>query len=234
MPSSAVRSSRAIRYGCVLALCVQAACSRRSVSTRKESGETRSPFAAASGVTRATAGADGAGHIVPMHPMSGDVEILQGDPEKPGVPFVLRIHELPGTRIPLHSHPVDENITVLQGTWYFAVGNKWDPAALTPLHAGDYAFAPKGSTMFGYCRDGAIVQVHGVGPFQIHWRHGLKTLDDADARSVFTFRKGQTLASPRGPCTIRQGYASGDIVQYEVTLQDGSVAMVDQADVHPE
>jgi quercetin dioxygenase-like cupin family protein len=58
--------------------------------------------------------------------MSGDVEIIQGDPEKPGVPFVMRINELPGTRIPLHSHPVDENITVLQGTWYFAVSTKWD------------------------------------------------------------------------------------------------------------
>lgn len=201
---------------------------------RKDGGEARSAFAAASGVTRATAGAPGAGHIVPMHPFSGDVEILQGDPEKPGVPFVMRIHELPGTRIPLHSHPVDENITILQGTWYFSVSDKWDRAALTPLHVGDYAFAPKGSTMFGYCPDGAVVQVHGIGPFEIHWRHGLKTLDDADARSVFTFRKGDKLASPRGSCTIRQGYASGDIVQYEVTLQNGTVAMVDQADVRRE
>ena len=42
----------------------------------------------------------------------------------------MRIRELPGTRIPLHSHPVDEHITVVQGTWYFAVGDTWDPARL--------------------------------------------------------------------------------------------------------
>src|SRR6266576_2607444 len=115
------------------------------------------------------------GVIATVHAMSGDVEILSGDPEKPGQPFVMRIRELPGTRIPLHSHPVDENITVVQGTWYFAVGEKWDRAALQPLRPGDYAFAPKGSTMFGYCPDGAIVQVHGTGPFLIRWCHGLKT-----------------------------------------------------------
>jgi len=222
--------------GClfVFVVFIQFACGPKSPAVRTDNGEARSAFAATSSVTRAGNTTGGAGHIVPLHAMLGDVEILQGDPEKPGVPFVMRINELPGTRIPLHSHPVDENITVLQGTWYFAVSPKWDRAALTPLHAGDYAFAPKGSTMFGYCPDGAIVQVHGIGPFQIHWRHGLKTLDDADARSVFSFRKGEKLESPRGRCTIRQGYASGDIVQYEVALQNGSIAMVDQADARRE
>src|SRR5688572_8653206 len=140
------------------------------------------PFAAASGVTRADAGDDGrAGRVVPLRPMSGDVEILHGDPEKAGEVFVMRIRELPGTIIPLHSHPVDEHLTVLQGTFYFAVGETWDRSALKELRAGDYAFAPKGSTMFGASPDGAVVQVQGVGPFLIHWRHGSKTLDDSDA-----------------------------------------------------
>ena len=100
----------------------------------------------------------------------------------------------------------------------------------TPLRAGDYAFAPKGSTMFAYCPDGAIVQVHGIGPFQIHWRHGLKTLDNA--ASAFAFRKGQVVDTPRGRGKIRQGYGSGDIMQYEIALENGSVVMVDQADLH--
>lgn len=163
--------------------------------------------------------------------MSGDVEILTGDPEKPGEPFVMRIRELPGTVIPLHSHPVDENITVVQGTWYFAVGDTWDKSALKALRAGDYAFAPKGSTMFGYCPDGAIVQVHGVGPFVIHWRHGIKTLADPDAASTFTFRKAERVKTPRGEGVIKEGYASGDIVQYEIETATGAHVMVDQRDM---
>jgi hypothetical protein len=166
---------------------------------------------------------------MPLKAMSEDVEILYGDPEKPGDPFAMRIRELPGAVIPLHSHDVDEHITVVQGTWYFAVGDTWNRSALTPLHAGDYAFAAKGSTMFGYCPDGAIVQVQGVGPFLIHWKHGVQTLDDSVARSVFTFRRGERVLSPRGAGIIRQGYASGDIIQYEIAGDSGAAFMADQS-----
>ena len=54
--------------------------------------------------------------IIPIKVMSEDVEILYGDPEKVGEPFVMRIRELPGGIIPPHRHPVDENITVVKGT----------------------------------------------------------------------------------------------------------------------
>ena len=106
---------------------------------------------AAPGIFRADTSAGATGHrVLPLGPMTPDVEILFGDPERAGEPFVMRIRELPGTRIPLHSHPVDEHITVVQGTWYFAVGETWDSTALRELPAGTYAFAPAGATMFGY------------------------------------------------------------------------------------
>ena len=208
------------RAAALLVMCATLAC--------RDHGAAHGAFDAASGVKRAAPGREH--RIVPLRPMTGDVEILSGDPEKAGEPFVMRINELPGTRIPLHSHPVDENITILQGTWYFAVGPKWDRAALTPLRAGDYAFAPKGSTMFAWCPDGAVEQVHGIGPFLIDWRHGLKTLDDKDAAKTFTFRKGETVAAARGRGVIRQGYASGDIVQYEIEGSNGRF-MADQTEV---
>lgn len=189
-------------------------------------------FDAASGVTHAAGTPDDRSpRVVPMRPIPGDVEILHGDPEKPGELFVMRIRELPGTMIPLHSHPVDEHITVVEGTWYFTVGDKWDRAALKELRVGDYAFAPKGSTMYGYCPDGAIVQVQGIGPFLIHWQHGSKTLDDADAAKTFSFRKGDRIETPRGIGVIRQGYASGEIVQYEVEGDNGKRFMASQEDV---
>jgi len=207
------------------------ACRERGAPKPTPPGQT--PFAAASGVTRPVGGALGRrGRILPLRPMTGDVEILSGNPEKAGDPFVMRIRELPGTMIPLHSHPVDENITVVQGSWYFAVGDVWDRSALRELRTGDYAFAPKGSTMFGYCPDGAVVQVHGVGPFLIHWMHGAKTLNDADAAATFSFRKGERVRTSRGTGTIREGYASGEIVQYEIEKEDGSRFMASQADVH--
>ena len=190
--------------------------------------EASSAFAMAPAVSHAS------GNFVPLEPFEGDVQILSGDPDKPGEPFVMRINELPGTKIPVHSHPVDENITVLQGTWSFALGDEWDRDALTDLHPGDYAFAPKGSSMFGYCENGAVVQVHGIGPFNINWKHGAKTLDDADAAETFDFKRGEHVKTPRGSGIIRQGYASGDIIQYEIDPGNGKRFMADQDDVERE
>lgn len=194
-----------------------------------------SAFAAATGVARAEGAGDRARwRVVPLRPLAGDAEVVSGDPEKPGEPFVMRIKELPGGIVPPHTHPVDENITVVSGVWYFAVGEKFDRAALRELRAGDYAFAPKGSTMFGYCPDGAIVQVHGIGPFHIHWREGLKTLDSPDAASTFAFRRGDRVRTPRGAGTIREGYASGPIVQYEIEPAEGGRFMAEPRDVRAE
>src|SRR5215471_10971174 len=165
--------------------------------------------------------------IIPLHPMAEDVEVLYGDPETPGQPFVMRIRELAGGIIPPHRHPVDENITVLQGSLYFAVADKCDRAAMKELKAGSYAFIPKGSTMCGWTPEAAIVQVHGVGPFHIHWRAGagwrdtLKTLDDADAASVFQFKRGDRVRTSRGTGRIRQGYDSGEMIGYEIEGDNG-------------
>jgi quercetin dioxygenase-like cupin family protein len=175
--------------------------------------------------------------IIPIAPMCQDVEILYGDPNAVGEPFVMRIRELPGGLIPPHKHPVDEHITVLQGTLYFGVGEKFDHAAMKELKAGGYAFIPKGSTMFGYTPEAAIVQVHGVGPFHIHWRAGntwrdsLKTLDDPDAASVFKFKKGERVVAKRGKGRIRQGYDSGEFIGYEIERDDGSLFMAEEREM---
>ena len=163
--------------------------------------------------------------FVPFRPLTTDFEVILGDPEVSGQPFVMRIRELPGTIIPPHSHPVDEHITVLEGTFFFAVSDTFDLSLMKELKAGSYAFAPKGSTMFGASPDGAVVQVHGVGPFHIHWRDATKSLDDAGAHEVFRFRKGDTVVGSRGGGRIQQGYASGTHIQYEVELTNGTLVM---------
>jgi hypothetical protein len=191
------------------------------------------PMAAASGVTRADGGkGPREQRIIPMRPMSGDVELLYGDPEVAGKAFVMRIRELPGTVVPPHSHPVDEHLTVVQGVWYFGFGERYDSAQLQELKPGTYAFAPKGSWMFGYSPDGAIVQVHGTGPFQIHWHDGVKTFNDSDASTVFRFKRNDSVASKRGTGRVAEGYASGTIIQYEIEGPDGERYMAHEHELH--
>jgi len=186
-------------------------------------------MAAASGVARADAGkGPREQRIIPLKAMTGDVELLYGDPEISGEPFVMRIRELPGAIVPPHSHPVDEHITVVEGTWYFALGEEYKPEALQELKAGSYAFAPMGSSMFGYSPAGAIVQVHGIGPFRIHWHGGLHTLDDPDAKSVFRFARGERVRIKDQSGRVIEGYASGKIVQYEIEAPNGERFMASE------
>jgi hypothetical protein len=175
--------------------------------------------------------------FAPLAPMSQDVEVLFGDPEAVGKPFVMRIRELPGGVIPAHRHPVDEHITVVQGTLFFSVGDECDRKKMQKLETGSYVFIPKGSTMCGYTPEAAIVQVHGVGPFHIHWRarntwrDSLKTLDSPDASSVFRFKKGERVVTKRGSGRIRQGYDSGEVIGYEIDGDDGTLFMAEESEV---
>ena len=189
-------------------------------------------MAATSGVTRADGGkGPREARTIPIHAMTGDVELLYGDPDVAGQPFVMRIRELPGTIVPPHTHPVDENITVVSGTWYFGLGETFDRAALKELPTGSYAFAPAGSSMFGYSPELSIVEVHGIGPFHIRWRYGAVTFADAQAASTFRFKKGDRVKAPRGSGRVREGYASGPIVEYEIESDDGRDFMVEERDV---
>lgn len=195
-------------------------------------GALRPAMAAASGITRADGGKGPRDHrLIPLRPMTGDVELLYGDPDVEGQPFVMRIRELPGSVVPPHSHPVDEHITVLQGTWYFGQGEAFDRDRLEELKSGTYAFAPQGTWMFAYSPEGAIVQVHGIGPFQIRWRNGAKTLADGDAASVFRFRRGEQIVARRGRGRIMEAYASGSIVQYEIEDANGDRFMADEQEL---
>ena len=118
----------------LLATVALLACGRGEPESAPHQGNMQPPMAAASGVTRADGGKEPREHrVIPMRPMTGDVEILYGEPELPGEPFVIRIRELAGTVVPPHSHPVDEHITVVQGVWYFGFGERYDPTQLREL-----------------------------------------------------------------------------------------------------
>ena len=97
-----------------------------------------------------------------------EVAIIQGDPTQEGAPFVLRIRSAPGTQVPPHWHEIDENITVLSGVWCVGMGDKLDEHACRDTPAGSYIVLPKGMHHFAIAK-GDVVQVHGVGPFRIHW-----------------------------------------------------------------
>jgi hypothetical protein len=107
--------------------------------------------------------------VFPLKPIPSEqwIEVLSGDPSKAGVPFVLRIHNDAGYVCAPHTHPTDENIVVVQGSWGVGMGPRIALSMVEPLEVGAYGLVP--SKMAHYCRSKTetIIQVHGIGPFSI-------------------------------------------------------------------
>ena len=95
--------------------------------------------------------------------------VVSGDPDKAGAPFVIRIKNPDGTKVPPHWHPTDENITVLTGTFVVGMGRNFDPASGQELSAGSYMVVPKQMPHFAIAKGDVLIQVHGIGPFRITW-----------------------------------------------------------------
>jgi hypothetical protein len=104
---------------------------------------------------------------LPDAPPGAMLAVLSGDPGKAGSAYVMRIKTPDGYKIPPHWHPKPERITVIQGVLGLAMGRKYDENALRDFPAGSYAEMPARAPHFGFSRGETVVQVHGVGPFQI-------------------------------------------------------------------
>jgi len=91
---------------------------------------------------------------------------LMGDSGKPG-PFVDRVKIPSGGRVRAHTHPDSEVDTVIEGTWYVGMGDRFDPAKLKPYPAGSFLVIPAGVPHFVAAPEGqVIVQISGDGPFR--------------------------------------------------------------------
>jgi hypothetical protein len=105
--------------------------------------------------------------VVPLHKMRAGqwIERVWGDPEKPGEVFEIRIHNDTGYRVMPHVHPTDEHIVVVQGTWSFAMGSRFEPSALKQVELGAFTIGPKNMPHFAWSKVETTLHVYGVGPF---------------------------------------------------------------------
>lgn len=95
------------------------------------------------------------------------ISVVHGDPASTG-DYTIRLRFPDGFEIPPHWHPNGEHVTVLQGTFMFGMGTKFDRATLRTYGPGDFVYAPAKSPHFAAARGETIVQLHGQGPFQMN------------------------------------------------------------------
>ena len=90
---------------------------------------------------------------------------IYGDSDQGGA-WIDRVKIPAGLRIAAHTHPHDELVTVVEGTWYVGEGRKFDPDKLKAYPAGSFILIPAGLPHFVAAKHSPVViQLSGSGKF---------------------------------------------------------------------
>jgi quercetin dioxygenase-like cupin family protein len=99
-------------------------------------------------------------------PKGAELAVLHGDPGKKGS-FAIRLKMPDGYRIAPHWHTLDEELTILSGTFLLTMGDKEGEAHA--LEAGSYHFLPGKMRHSASTKGDVVLELHGMGPFDIHY-----------------------------------------------------------------
>jgi quercetin dioxygenase-like cupin family protein len=97
-------------------------------------------------------------------PPGAEAAVLFGDPSKEGL-FALRLKLPQGYSVPPHTHPVDEVVTVISGTFGLGMGETADRGAAQPLPAGSFFALPPDTAHYVFIDQETIIQISTVGPW---------------------------------------------------------------------
>lgn len=114
----------------------------------------------------------------PSLPPGVRIAVLEGDLRQEGI-FTARLKLPAGFRLLPHWHPAFEYLTVMEGTYSLGRGEKFDPTALRELPAGSFSVMPPKVPHFGFSKQGAIIQITAMGPWDLFY---LDPKDDPRAK----------------------------------------------------
>ena len=104
----------------------------------------------------------------PSLPPGAKLAVLEGDPAQPG-PFTMRVKVPANYKVPPHWHPADEHVTVISGSFFMGLGDKFDKKVMKELTPGGFAVMVTGTRHFAMTKKESVVQVHGIGPWGINY-----------------------------------------------------------------
>jgi quercetin dioxygenase-like cupin family protein len=104
----------------------------------------------------------------PSLPKGAMFAVLEGNPNKEG-PFLFRIKLPDGYRVPPHTHPKTERVTVISGIFNIGMGDTFDEKATKAMATGAYGYWPPGMKHFVWTKGETILQFHGMGPWSIQY-----------------------------------------------------------------
>lgn len=104
----------------------------------------------------------------PSLPPGSQIAVLRGDPTARSGDFVMRFRATAGYHIPPHSHPTNENLTVISGSLLYGMSGPADRSKATSLPAGTYIFLPANTAHTVWAGDqGVELEIHAPSPFDV-------------------------------------------------------------------
>ena len=97
------------------------------------------------------------------YPAGLEIVVLEGDLTKP-MPFTLRLRFPDGYVLPPHQHPMDEHVTVIQGTFVIGMGASSNRETAVEMPTGSFILIPALTQHYVFAKGVTITQVHGIGP----------------------------------------------------------------------
>jgi quercetin dioxygenase-like cupin family protein len=104
----------------------------------------------------------------PALPPGAKMALLEGDPAKEGF-YTMRLLFPEGYKVPPHTHPQMEHVTVISGALHVGMGEKFDQSASRTLPAGTFFTMPAGMKHFGWTMGETVIQLNGIGPQSINY-----------------------------------------------------------------
>ncbi|HZP91409.1 MAG TPA: cupin domain-containing protein [Burkholderiales bacterium] len=89
--------------------------------------------------------------------------LLYGTPGQPG-PYIFRAKMPSGYKLPPHRHPDERIVTVLKGTYWSGIGERYDPMKMAEFQVGAFYVTKAGTPHYSWARTEVIIQEMGTGP----------------------------------------------------------------------
>jgi quercetin dioxygenase-like cupin family protein len=90
---------------------------------------------------------------------------LFGDSSQGGA-WIDRVKIPAAMRVLAHTHPQDEPVTVIEGTWYLGEGERFDSTKLKAYPPGSFIIIPAGTPHFVATNGAVVIQLSGNEKFR--------------------------------------------------------------------
>lgn len=120
-------------------------------------------------------------------PPGARAALLYGDPAKPEL-FVMRLWLPANFRIPPHTHPKPEIITIISGSTLLGMGTDGDRAKTRRLTPGTFVSMEPNTPHYAYADEESVIQLSTVGPWAVNY---VNPADDPRNRAPTATERGR-------------------------------------------